>query len=245
MPPRRFYVPKDSIRAGIAILPSDQAHHLRDVLRLGPGDAVEIFDGEGNGFVGEVELRGSEVFICRLQNLPAAELPGQLVLAAALIKSAKFEWILQKATELGVSEIIPLKTRLSGIQLSDSRINLRLERWDRIVKEAAKQCRRFAAPKLHRPLDFSELLGREELSAYTKLLFYEKAMDPWRPDKSLLSKKTILCIGPEGGWDREEIDKAYRAGFKAFSLGPLILRAETAAIAAMAIIQHQIFLIRK
>lgn len=245
MPRRRFYIPRESIQEGMAVLPSDQAHHLRDVLRLKTGDAVEIFDGEGRGYVGNVELHGSEVLIRRLRGLPSAGSQGHLILAAALIKSAKFEWMLQKATELGVAEILPLRTRLSEIKIRDSAIRLRLERWDRILKEAAKQCGRFAAPRLRPPLDFPEFLCREDLSSCTKFLFYEKAPDPWQPDKSLLSGKTVLCIGPEGGWDSREIEQANEAGYEAFSLGPWVLRAETAAIAAVAILQHQINLIGK
>ena len=242
---RRFYVPRDSIREGIATLPPGQAHHLRDVLRLRTGDVVEVFDGEGKGYVGEVELQNSGVFVRSLQSLPSEGLTDRLILAAALIKSAKFEWMLQKTTELGVSEIVPLRTSFSDIKLSEGRITLRLERWDRIVREAAKQCGRYSAPRLHEPLGFSEFLGRKELSACTRLLFDPKAVDPWLPGKSPLPDKTALCIGPEGGWESGEIEQAERAGFKAFNLGPWTLRAETAAVAAVAIIQHQIHLLRK
>lgn len=238
---RRFYVPRDSIRDSIAVLPPVQAHHLRDVLRIGRGEVVEIFDGAGAGYFGEVELQGSEVVVRGLQNLPSDEPQVRLILAAALIKSAKFEWILQKATELGVHEIIPLKTRLSDIQIPNDKITLRLERWDRLVREASKQCRRLAAPRVHAPRTFLDLLAAEELSVCTRLLFYEKAQEPWRPDPGALSDRIVLCIGPEGGWEDSEIKQAREAGYKMFRLGPWILRAETAAIAAVSIIQHQIW----
>ncbi len=242
---RRFYVPRDSIRDGIAALPSDQARHLRDVLRLGTGDMVEVFDGEGSAYSGEVELRGPGVFVRCLQSLHSLGSPDILILAAALIKSVRFEWMLQKATELGASEIIPIETRRSDIKIPDNKIKERLERWDRIVKEAAKQCRRFDAPRLRPPVEFSKLLFWKELAEGTKLLFDENAVDLWQPDKSLLSGKTIICVGPEGGWEGSEIEQAELAGFKAFSLGSWTLRAETAAIAAVAIVRHQINLRRK
>ena len=104
---RRFYVPRDLIQENCATLPPNQAHHLRDVLRLGSGEIVEIFDGAGSGYRGEVELRGSEVLVRTLKIIPAPQSPFQLTLAAALIKSTKFEWMLEKSTELGVDEIIP------------------------------------------------------------------------------------------------------------------------------------------
>jgi 16S rRNA (uracil1498-N3)-methyltransferase len=241
---RRFYVPRDSIRDRSAFLPSDQAHHLRDVLRMATGDVVEIFDGEGIGYFGEVELQDGEVVIRNLQSLPHGQLHAPLILAAALIKSAKFEWILQKATELGIDEIIPLETRLSDIQIPESRIDSRLERWNRIVREASKQCGRFAAPLVHKPLSFSHFLCHEEFSSCSRLLFYEKSVELWRSDKIVLSGRIALCVGPEGGWDGSEIEQAGKAGCRIFSLGPWTLRAETAAIAAISIIQHQLILQR-
>ena len=240
---RRFYVPKEFVRDGVANLPDDQAHHLRDVLRIGTGEVVEIFDGAGNGYIGEVELRDSMVCVRGLRSIPSEESRVRLILAAALIKSSKFEWILQKATELGVHEIIPLKTRLSDIEIPSGKIALRLERWDRIVREASKQCRRFAAPRVHVPRTFPDFLSMEELSFYPRFLFYEKASEPWHPDPGMLSDRVVLCIGPEGGWDDFEIEQAKRAGYKVFSLGPWILRTETAAIAAVSIAQHQINLL--
>jgi 16S rRNA (uracil1498-N3)-methyltransferase len=237
---RRFYVPQDSIRDGIAVLPDSQAHHLRNVLRIGAGEVVEIFDGNGQGYIGEVELRPSGAVIRGLQSLPAQEPLPRLILAAALIKSAKFEWMLQKATELGVDEIVPLITRLSDLRIPAGKIALRVDRWDRIVKEAAKQSRRLTAPRIHAPLNFIDFLQAEEFSGNARFLFYEKARELWRPDPDLPASGILLCMGPEGGWDPSEVERAKETGCKVFSLGPRILRAETAAIAAIAIIQHQL-----
>jgi 16S rRNA (uracil1498-N3)-methyltransferase len=238
---RRFYVPQDLIRDGIASLPPDQVHHLRDVLRLGTGEVVEIFDGAGCGYIGEVDLRDSHIYVRGLQRIPGEESRVRVILAAALIKSSKFEWILQKATELGVHEIIPLKTRLSEIEIPASKMTLRLERWDRIVREAAKQCRRLAAPRVHVPQSFQDFLSMDEFSSCVRFLFYEKAASPWNPKPDQLTARIVLCVGPEGGWDSGEVDRAKTAGYEVFGLGPWILRAETAAIAAVSIIQHQIY----
>ncbi len=238
---RRFHVPRGSIRDGVAVLPPSQAHHLRNVLRICSGDTVEVFDGEGNGFIGTVEMRGAEVAIRDLKNMPFKKGPVGLTLAAALVKSAKFEWMLQKTTELGIEEIIPLNTRFSEIQIPDSKIDSRLERWIRIVHEASKQCGRFAAPRVRRPVHFQELLNIEEFAGCTKFLFYEKAGVYWRPEQTQFTERVVLCMGPEGGWDRDEIEQAVKGGYQISSLGPLVLRAETAAIAAVSIIQHQIY----
>ncbi len=242
---RRFYVPRDSIRDGIAVLSADQAHHLRNVLRLGTGDVVEIFDGEGSGYTGEVQLRGSKVVVRALQRLDPLKMSQLLILAAALIKPVRFEWMLQKATELGVSEIIPVKTLRTGVQIRQERVNARLQRWDRIIKEAAKQSGRFDAPRLKEPVEFSDFLSRREFSQHSKILFHKEASQVFQPEKELLSENTVVCVGPEGGWEPDEIEKAERAGFRIYSLGPLTLRAETAAIVAVALIQHQFNLPRK
>lgn len=239
---RRFYVPRELIGERVAILPSIQAHHLRDVLRLSTGDTVEIFDGSGSGYAGEVELRGNEVLVRGLERIDSPRLPFRLTLAAALIKAAHFELILQKVTELGADEIIPLKTRFSDIRIPEEKLNSRLERWRRIVVEAAKQCRRLTVPTLRPPLNFSAFLSSEELPGCTKILFYEKAAQPLRPGL-LMSDRIVLCTGPEGGWDTSEIAQAETAGFGVFSLGSSILRAETAAIAAAAVVQHEIHLL--
>jgi 16S rRNA (uracil1498-N3)-methyltransferase len=238
---RRFYVPRDSIRDGIAYLSSSQAHHLRHVLRLGAGDIVEVFDGQGQGYLGDVEIQGSEVIVRALQPFSSEQTSVRIILAAALIKSAKFEWILQKATELGVHQIVPISTRLSDIRISESKLSLRLQRWERIILEASKQSRRMVAPRLHKPIDFSGLLCSEEFSTSTKLLFYEKASNLWSPGDIPSSGEIMLCIGPEGGWESREVERAQSSGISIFSLGPWTLRAETAAVAALSILQHHLF----
>jgi 16S rRNA (uracil1498-N3)-methyltransferase len=240
---RRFYVPRDSIRDGMATLPPGQAHHLRDVLRIHAGDVVEIFDGAGSGYSGEVEMRGSDVLVRGLTSIQCPESPFHVTLAAALIKSAKFEWMLEKSTELGVDAIIPLRTRLSDIRIPADRMQSRLDRWNRILSESARQCKRFTAPQLRTPMDFPDLLVADDFSGYARILFYEKAAEPWQPG-SLVSDRIILCVGPEGGWDPPEVAQAREAGYEIYGLGPWTLRAETAAIAALSVVQHHIHLLR-
>lgn len=241
---RRFYVSRNAIQDGTAHLSSDQSHHLRDVLRIGAGEIVEVFDGEGTGYTGEVAFLNSTVSIHNLEQLPSRQPHVPLILAAALIKTAKFEWVLQKATELGVHEIVPVKTRRSEIQIPQHKIVQRCERWDRIVREASRQCGRYSAPRVRQPLDYPEMLRCEDFSGSTKVLFYENAAELWRPDARMLSGSLVLFVGPEGGWDNGEIEQAGRAGCRVCSLGGWILRAETAAIAAVSIVQYHINLQR-
>ncbi len=232
---RRFFVPPVRIRDGVASLPPDQIHHLRDVLRLKSGDEVELFDGEGASYLGTVELRGSETRIAGLERVsPARQPPVRVTLAPALFKADRFEWMLQKATELGADEIIPLETRFSGIHIPGDKLDARLERWRRIVQEASKQCRRTAVPRILRPVPFADFLSTEHQPATSRLLFYEKAAVSWNSTFAP-SPRVLLCTGPEGGWDEAEVESAGKAGYGIYSLGPRTLRAETAAIAALAI----------
>ena len=238
---RRFFVPRDAIQNGIAHLPEDQSHHLRDVLRIIEGESVEIFDGEGSGYIGNVVFRDSCVTVHHLEKLPSQEPNLPLVLAAALIKPSKFEWMLQKATELGVFEIIPIHTHRGEIQIPQNKIDQKLDRWNRIVQEASKQCGRHFSPRIRRPVDCKDLFYEEEFADFSKIAFYERADVFWKPE--MLGTETngvLIFVGPEGGWEESEMDLAFHAGIGIASLGPWTLRAETASVAAVSIIQYHI-----
>jgi len=230
---RRFLT--EFIRDKEARLPAAEAHHLRNVLRLREGERVEVFDGKGNSWSGAVEFRGGEVFVCGLIHSRRQPAAARLTLAMTLIKPARFEWALEKATELGVDEVLPLYTARSEIRISDEKISGRLARWDRITKEASKQCLRPDAPYVRPPLEFGEFLSSEEYSIQNKILFYEKSDNQWLPDRTD-DVDTIICIGPEGGWTEDEIEFAKKSGCGVFGLGPRVLRAETAAISVLSVL---------
>ncbi len=238
MPLRRFFVPRDAIRDGTAILAPDQAHHLRNVLRLGAGQPVEVFDGEGTAYRGEVEISGADVKLVRL--VPSAEpaprdLPS-IVLATALVKPDRFDWILQKSTELGVDDLVPLHTRNSSVRIPESKLAGRMERWSRIVREAARQSRRNTLPRIHGAMRFQDFVAGNPFGGYAKYLCYEKSGTPWHQDM-LGPSRIVVCIGPEGGWDEAEVRAAAGSGYSVFSLGQRILRAETAALVAVTLFQ--------
>jgi 16S rRNA (uracil1498-N3)-methyltransferase len=236
MPRRRFFIPRYRIAGRIAVLTPDQAHHLRDVLRLGTGEEVELFDGEGLRYSGRVECRGAEVHIVSLKRLEPAEEPKtSLVLAAAIIKADRFEWILQKGTELGVDRFLPLLTRFSNVRIPAARLEARLERWQRIIREASKQSRRVTTPRIQLPLSFSDLVASPEHAGFARFMLHEKA--PQRLKMVTPADHVLLCVGPEGGWDAAETQAAEEAGFRLVNMGSRIMRAETAALAAVAVFQ--------
>ncbi len=237
---RRIHVPGDSIREGHAALTRDQAHYLRHVLRLQNGDRVEIFDGEGAGFSGTLIIQRGEARIDTLTRIQAADEPHRpLILAQALIKPDRFEWILQKGTELGVDRFIPLETRFCDLRIPKGRIEGRMERWRRIVREASRQCRRFTVPEISGPMDLPALFALREPPGFKGLFLYENASIRWQGTVQD-AQAYVLCVGPEGGWHPEEPVAAAAAGFSLFSLGSRILRAETAALAAVSLIQFRI-----
>jgi 16S rRNA (uracil1498-N3)-methyltransferase len=238
MPRRRFYVPRDQIHDGVAILPPDQFHHLFNVLRLRPGDEVEIFNGEGTSYLGEVLGAGPEIRIQKeTKSLEPNSSNCRIILAPALIKAERFEWMLQKSTELGVEEFAPLITRHSEILIPETKLAARMERWQRIAREAAKQCRRLSIPRIRQPERFEGFLNSGSDQKGAKLLLDEKAPISRRLQIAP-SRQVFLCIGPEGGWDRQEVEDAEKAGYQVFSLGDWILRSETAAIAAVSIVHY-------
>jgi len=237
MPRRRFFVPKDRIRDGIAVLAPDQAHHLRAVLRLQPGEEVELFDGEGFSYSGKVEYRGADTHIGTIKKLEQLEAcKNTLVLAPALIKTDRFEWMLEKSTELGVNQFVPLQTRFAKVHIPGARLAARLERWQRIVTEASKQSRRLTVPKIQAPVTWDKFLASQEYAVYARFMLYEKASERISALPAI-KDRMLLCVGPEGGWEDSEAQAARNAGFKLISMGSRILRTETAALAAVSIFQ--------
>ncbi len=236
MNPRRFYVPPGRIHGGVAELLPDQVHRVREVLRLKRDSQVEVFDGKGNAYLGRLEFTVHGSLVSDLERIADREqLPPRLVVAAAMIKPARFEWMLEKATELGTDEFIPLITRHSDVHLVRANLPSRLNRWQRIVQQACEQSGRTLIPAIQAPLKFPDLLAMDSLSGFTRLLLYESGGLPLSREKP--PGPAVICIGPEGGWDPSEVDAALERGYRLVSLGRHILRAETSAVAAIALLR--------
>lgn len=233
---RRFFV--DAVRNGQAELEGEAAEHLRRVLRAERGQLFELSDNE-SVYLAEIEAFGRRRVVFRvLESLDAAEPPVRLTLLAALIKFDRFEWILEKATELGVETIIPVQAQRSekGLERGAQK---RFERWQRIVLEGSQQSRRARVPALSGPRSFESAL--ETSGAYRYVLEEKPGGAPLLvvvPEKSKRRPSDTVCllVGPEGGWTDMERAKASECGWLPVSLGPQILRTETAAIAALAVL---------
>jgi 16S rRNA (uracil1498-N3)-methyltransferase len=244
---RRFFAPPDSFRRGQDVtLASEEAQHMRGVLRLGAGDEVFVFDGEGHEYRCRItSLRRDRAELSLIEEVEPAspESTLDLTLALALLKGEKFDLAVQKAAELGVMRVRPVMTKLSDIRLRDERdAEKRTQRWRRISIEAAKQSGRARVPRVDEPVSFDSLLENavtndEELH----LLFAERGgqhiADAFAGPDAKPQNVTAL-VGPEGGWASEEIEAARARGWRVITLGGRILRAETAAIIIPALLQH-------
>jgi 16S rRNA (uracil1498-N3)-methyltransferase len=240
----RFYAAPSSFTETSVRLDADEAHHLTRVLRLGAGARVFVFDGEGAEYECEVaQVAKREVDLNLQRRLDdAVESPLRLTLAQALIKGDKFDWVIQKTTELGVTRIVPFVTDLGDvkrdIRRAEERAEQRLQRWRRISLEALKQCGRRKLVEICEPASFDEFC--ESAAQDACLIFSERGGESLAEVSAKLrgANQLSLCVASEGGWSERELRKAGSCGFTPVSLGSRILRTETAAIAAVTLAQH-------
>jgi 16S rRNA (uracil1498-N3)-methyltransferase len=232
---RRFFVP--DVRRGAAELTGPDAEHLVRVLRAQPGQIYEISDNH-DVYLAQIETARKSVISFRtIEKLAPPPAAVQITLATALIKFDRFEWLIEKATELGVSAIQTFEATRSERGLAQAAAK-RLARWERIALEASQQSRRAVLPQLEAPVRFAKAL---EADANARLLLNEAGnaapILSSLPQTRTPADRVACLLGPEGGWTDEEREQATAAGWTSCGLGHTILRAETAGIAALAIIQ--------
>ncbi len=236
---RRFLV--EQFRAGAACVEGEQAHHLVRVLRAKPGQEVELSDGR-QVWLGRVHLVESGRVEFDLTEQLEAPAPGPaLTLLVSLIKFDRFGWILEKAVEFGVARVVPLAASRSIKRLAAA-APARAARWKKIVLNAAQQSRRTGPPVIEEVVPPAVAFSPADGSA--RILLSESKEAPLLrtvlQETSSFSAGAALAVGPEGGWTLEEFRAARAAGFEEASLGSNILRAETATLAALAILSHQL-----
>jgi 16S rRNA (uracil1498-N3)-methyltransferase len=210
-------------------------HYLAHVLRARPGDKVVLFDGAGQEADAIIEVVAEAGLVLSVSAPRAAATRGApITLLCGLLKGEKMDLVIQKATELGAARIVPLVTDRSVVRLDEERGEARRARWSRIAAEAARQSRRADVPEIAAPTDFGAALAAAAPHAL-RLLLHEGETAPLRLDEPL---EVVVAVGPEGGFSPEEVAAARAAGFQVAGLGPRVLRAETAAIAALAVVGY-------
>jgi 16S rRNA (uracil1498-N3)-methyltransferase len=234
----RFYVAPERIHGDTVEFTSDQRKQIKTVLRLRPNDLVAAFDGSGREFAIRIEALDPSAFGRILETRsPDVEPPIRLTLVQGLPKGDKIDLILQKCTEIGVSRFLLVETARSVPRIPQERLVGRLERWHAIVREAAEQSGRVRLPEIGGVVPFraalSELQGQKAFIAWEE----ERSRSLAAELSGLEGAHEAVCfIGPEGGFTSDEVDAAARAGATPVSLGPRILRTETAAIVASSLI---------
>jgi 16S rRNA (uracil1498-N3)-methyltransferase len=246
---RRFYAAPEAFlpAPGRVTLSHEETRHLRDVLRLRAGDEVHVFDGEGREFACIVReaggrREGAALEVIRPAEPPSPEPPLFLSLAVALLKGEKFDLVVQKAVELGVGLVKPLLTKRTDVRLRDEYdAAKRVERWQRLALEAAKQCGRARVPDVTPPQPFETFVNADPGADILRVMFAEHGGSPLA---SLVkgvdghASGVAALVGPEGGWEDEEVERAREHGWIIVTLGGRTLRAETAAITACALLQN-------
>ena len=238
---RILIAPSDVDGETLRVTNPQEVHHLRRVLRLNVGDQIACLDGQGATYTGPI-LRVSirEVVVKIATRAVDARPSVQLTLAQSLIQPERFEWALEKSTELGVSRVMPLVTERVVARMVAASLERKMERWRRIMREAAKQCGQAAVPSLDAPCAFSEAVSALARSGAIFMPTLAVPTTPLAGHLGALSNTASVAvfIGPEGDFSDREASLAQAAGARLVSLGPLTLRSETAAITTLAILRH-------
>jgi 16S rRNA (uracil1498-N3)-methyltransferase len=245
----RFYLPPELCQGSLLTLANGEAHHALHVLRLRQGENVEVLNGKGHIFHSEVKNLGKRTvdLLVKRQELKPP-LPFQVTLVQAIPKGKAFENIVQKATELGAARIIPVLTERVVVHLGDGSVETKLEKWRQVAIEAIKQCGSPYLPEFEPPITLPNLLQREprfdlslvgdltETTAHPRKYFQEFA----QAHVSAFPKSIAAWVGPEGDFTTKELELIRASGAKPITLGPLVLRSDTAAIYLLSVINYEL-----
>jgi 16S rRNA (uracil1498-N3)-methyltransferase len=238
---RRLHVEPARLESDTVVVAGEDHRYLTRVLRLGEGDFVTLFDGQGKEAEAQITRAGPralELHVLSRHDAPPPSGP-ELVLIQSLARGEKLDLVVQKATELGVHRIIPVTTARSVVRLDALRSTTRHTRWEKIAREAARQCGRNDVPSVEPVAPLPVALASVPAEAL-KLLLWEGARHTGLRAQmpAEVPRAIVVAVGPEGGFTDEEVARARELGFSAVGLGPRILRTETAAVAALAVLGY-------
>jgi 16S rRNA (uracil1498-N3)-methyltransferase len=238
----RFYVPNPRIEKGLLKVEGSEVRHIRRVLRLKVGDGLVLFDGSSKQYEGTIVEESPSSVVMKVENIssPVNESPLEITLAQSLLKGEKMEYLIQKATELGIKRIIPFFSSRSVPLLDKSRKLRRYHRWEKIAIEACKQCGRTAIPKVEPLQDYSEMLAMAPSEALRLILWEKKGRGLKEVLRESKGRPSIFFIvGPEGGMSDEEVEEAEKEGYIPITFGKRILRSETAGLCLLSVLQYE------
>ena len=235
-----FFIPKERASGAVLVLDGREHRHLSRVLRARPGDVVVLFDEDGTKYTARVEAVAAEATtLARLDRTPGEGRRTRIGLAQGLLKVKAMDFVVQKAAELGLAEFFPIAAARSVSRLEEKSAR-KVERWEKIAREASKQSRLGWPVRIHAPLGLAEFLDDPPPEA--ALFLSERRgrllRDVLRTDGGRTPATAVVLVGPEGGWTEAEEALISGRGYEAVSLGRSVLRAETAALAAAALLSH-------
>ena len=241
----RFYVSADQLAEKEVFISGGDVNHIKNVLRLEVGDWIVACDGNGTDYVSRIQSICSDEVVASIEKVQptGTELPVRITLFQGMPKKDKLELIIQKAVELGACEIVPVMTKRTVVKLSEEKkINKRLERWQSIAYAAAKQCDRGIIPTVHKPVSYEEALAMADQLDYHVIPYeLQTGMEEARKivDQACKQRSLGIFIGPEGGFEPEEVERAMTRNIHPMTLGKRILRTETAGMALLSILMFQ------
>jgi len=238
----RFYVPKEYISGDKISIDGKEAHHILNVMRLKVSDKVIVFDGTGKEYVGLVRETGRKSLLLEVIKVRSAnpQLKHNVTLIQAIPKKEKMDYIVEKATELGVSSIIPMTTARTIPDWNEAKKSIIVARWQKISREAAKQSGRLDLPEIKPIAAFDETIkDLDGVSLKLIAALSDKAVKLKDAFKNCSTGRIVVAIGPEGDFTSEEISIAEEKDFKVISLGPRVLKSDTAGLALLAIINYE------
>ncbi len=239
-----FFVSPHCVAPPTVTITDELLIHLRDSLRVAIGETLWVSNGEGTRYrteITDISQRAVVGHILETMHQPPRHTP-RLSLGQSLLKGDKMDWVIQKSTELGVDVFMPIESRHSVIRLKSDRLDNQLTRWRRIAREASQQSEQWSIPTIAAPQSLASLLTNCTPDT-TVLMLTERHIGSSIQTVLLPQHATdvlLILIGPEGGWNNDELTTAHQSGVTPVTLGPSILRAETAAIAALSILQSRL-----
>jgi 16S rRNA (uracil1498-N3)-methyltransferase len=247
----RFYISPENWNPAALTLAGPEAHHAREVLRMKAGEKLVLFNGQGREITGEiVDLTGDEIRLRKLHEAETPPLQCRIVLGQAIPKGKNMELIVQKAVEIGAAEITPIISDRTIVQVDSESAAQKQSKWEQIAIEAAKQCGQNWLPCVHTPRKLAEFFSGIEESFDLRLIgslqsdaqHLKKILADYSREHESRPRSVLMLIGPEGDFTPAELSLARRHGCQPITLGPIILRVETAAIYCLSILSYELLI---
>lgn len=244
----RFYIAPNEWNSGALVLTGSEAHHARNVLRLESGNKAVVFDGEGREVTAEITTIGiSKIQLRKLHEMRTPPLRCRITLGQAIPKGKNMELIVQKAVEIGAGEILPLISDRTIVRLADEEAAQKQVKWQTVAVEAAKQCGQNWLPRVRRPVTLAQLFTERPQfdlqligSLQTDAVHLKKILADYEAQHSRRPASVLMVVGPEGDFTPAELNLARANGCRPITLGPIILRVETAAIYCLSVLSYEL-----